>query len=135
MRNLLSEALTIIALLLAPLLTFGQAPNLGAASSFAVFTAAGQFSNTGATQIKGDIGTNVGAFSGFPPGIVVGSIHVVDAVSAEAATDVATAYGELSSLICGAVIGTTLGNVQILTPNIYCLGAASTLNGELILDG
>lgn len=33
------------------------------------------------------------------------------------------------------VIGTTLGNNQVLTPNIYCLGAASSLNGDLILDG
>ncbi|AEE53479.1 ice-binding family protein [Haliscomenobacter hydrossis] len=134
MKTFLPKYLIILLLALIPRLNYGQAPNLGSAASFAVFTAAGEFSNGGATQITGDVGTNVGAFTGFLPGIVVGSIHVVNTASAEAATDVATAYGELSSLDCGAMIGTTLGNGQVLTPNIYCLGAASTLDGELILD-
>jgi hypothetical protein len=86
-------------------------------------------------MVTGDIGTNVGAFTGFPPGIVIGAIHVADVVSAQAATDVMEAYGDLSAMTCGTVIGTTLGSGQILTPDIYCLGAASTLNGDLLLDG
>ncbi|MBK8450092.1 MAG: DUF3494 domain-containing protein [Saprospiraceae bacterium] len=122
-------------LFMMPNFVFGQIPNLGEATSFALFTAAGAFNNLGNTSIVGDIGTDVGAFSGFPPGIVVGEIHVADATSAQAATDVDVAYSYLSSLTCGMVIGTTLGNNQVLTPNIYCLGAASSLNGDLILDG
>jgi hypothetical protein len=134
-NNLLSCFMIGIALLCAPTKNFGQAPDLGAASSFALFTAAGAFNNLGITMVTGNIGTNVGAFTGFPPGIVIGQIHVADAISAQAATDVANAYGYLSSLTCGQVIGTTLGNGQVLTPNIYCLGAASNLNGTLVLDG
>ncbi|MGB3085216.1 MAG: ice-binding family protein, partial [Saprospiraceae bacterium] len=122
-------------LFMMPNFVFGQIPNLGEATSFALFTAAGAFNNLGNTSIVGDIGTDVGAFSGFPPGILVGEIHVADATSAQAATDVDVAYSYLSSLTCGMVIGTTLGNNQVLTPNIYCLGAASSLNGDLILDG
>jgi hypothetical protein len=114
---------------------YAQPVNLGSASSFAVFTAAGAFSNDGTTMVTGDIGTNVGAFAGFPPGIVIGSIHVADPVTAQAATDLALAYGQLIAMNCGQVLGTTLGNGQILAPNIYCLGAASVLNGDLILDG
>jgi hypothetical protein len=109
--------------------------NLGSTYSFAVFTGAGQFSNDGATVITGDIGTDVGAFSGFPPGIVNGTIHVTDAVSTQAAIDVDLAYAELAGTTCGLVLGTSLGNGQLLTPNIYCLGAAATINGNLILDG
>ncbi|MEO6130992.1 MAG: ice-binding family protein, partial [Saprospiraceae bacterium] len=109
--------------------------NLGTASTFALFTASGAFNNVGASFVVGDIGTNVGAFSGFPPGLVIGQIHVADAVSATAATDVAAAYGFLSGVSCDSTIGTTLGNNQILPPHIYCLGAASNLNGNLILDG
>ncbi len=135
LKTLLPNAITVITLLLVPLLTFGQAPNLGASASFALFTAAGSFTNDGATVITGNIGTNVGAFSGFPPGIVIGGIHVADALTAQAAADVATAYGELSTVLCDSVIGTTLGSGQTLTPNVYCLGGASVLNGELILDG
>ncbi|MCB0535254.1 MAG: DUF3494 domain-containing protein, partial [Saprospiraceae bacterium] len=83
----------------------------------------------------GDIGTNVGAFAGFPPGIVAGTIHVTDPVSVQAATDVEFAYSSFAPISCDLVIGTTLGNNQVLSPAVYCLGAASSLNGDLILDG
>ena len=135
MKKNLLKALTTVLLLLISILNFAQAPNLGATSSFAIFTAAGEVSNTGPTLVTGDVGTNGGAFNDFPPGIIIGQIHVTDAVSAQAAIDVAIAFGELSTLTCGSVLGTTLGNNQVLTPNIYCLGAASTLNGNLTLDG
>ncbi len=135
MKNLLIKEFLLFFLVLAPYIIFAQLPpNLGAAGSFAVFTSAGAFANAGNTVITGDIGTNVGAFSGFPPGIVIGNIHVADSVSAQAATDLAIAYGYLSSLTCDSVIGVGLGGGQILTPKIYCTGAATTLNGDLILD-
>jgi hypothetical protein len=124
-----------VTLLAFPSVSFAQAPNLGTCSSFALFTAVGAFNNVGATVITGNAGTNAGAFTGFPLGIVLGQIHVADAVSAQAAIDVATAYGDLNSVTCDSVIGTTLGNGQVLPPHTYCLGAASTLNGILILDG
>lgn len=112
-----------------------QGPNLGATSDFALFTAAGAFNNVGAsTVVKGDVGTHVGAFNAFPPGTLIGSRHIADAVSAQAAADVLTAYTYLDGLTCGSVLGTTMGSGQTLTPNIYCLGAASTINGNLILD-
>ncbi|MEI7726668.1 MAG: ice-binding family protein [Bacteroidota bacterium] len=102
-------------------------PPLGAAANFALFTAVGAFSNDGASYVTGDIGTNVGAFTGFPPCTVVGQIHVADPVSVQAAIDVDVAYSYLSGITCGVVIRTTLGNGQVLVPNVYCLGAASTL--------
>ncbi len=109
--------------------------NLGSTADFALFTAAGAFNNIGAaTVVTGDVGTFVGAFNAFPPGILVGDQHVADGVSAQAAADVLVAYSYLANLTCGQVIGTTLGNNQVLTPNIYCTGAASSLNGNLILD-
>ncbi len=119
-----------------PSLLFAQAPNLRSASGFALFTAAGAFNAAGAsTIVTGDAGTNVGAYNAFPPGILIGQSHVADAVSASAATDVLLAYGSVSKTTCGRVISTTLGSGQTLLPNVYCLGAASTINGELILDG
>lgn len=122
-------------LLFFPKINYGQAPNLGTASNFTLFTADGAFTNTGATNVTGDIGTNLGAFSGFPPGVVDGQIHVANATSSQAATDVITAYDFLTGVACGSTIGVTLGNNQILTPNVYCLtGAASTLNDTLFLD-
>jgi hypothetical protein len=134
MKQFTLYTFTTVFLLLLSSRAFAQTPNLGAAHSFAVFTAVGAFENSGPTVITGDIGTNVGAFAGFPPGVVIGSIHVADAVSAQAAIDVPIAYDFLAGLTCGAVIGTTLGGGQILTPNIYCTGAATTLDGNLTLD-
>ncbi len=116
-------------------LNYAQAPNLGTASTFALFTSAGAFNNTGASIITGDIGTNVGVFSGFPPGIVFGQTHVADAVSAVVAADVQLAYNSLAGVTCGVVLGVGLGNNQTLAPNVYCIGGAATLNGNLVLDG
>ncbi|HZV70930.1 MAG TPA: ice-binding family protein [Saprospiraceae bacterium] len=124
----------LFTLLFIPKICFGQAPDLGSASSFAVFTAVGAFSNDGATVVTGDIGTDAGSFTGFPPGIVIGEIHVADTEADDAAVDVMSAYSFLDALTCGTVIGVTLGGGQILTPDIYCAGAATTINGNLILD-
>ena len=124
-----------LCLLAIPFQALTQAPDLGASSTFTLFTAVGAFDNLGASIVTGDIGTDAGAFSGFPPGTVIGEIHVADPVSAQAAIDVDAAYGFLDGLTCGTVIGTTLGNNQVLTPDTYCLGAASTLNATLFLDG
>jgi|GEM_PF-964517 len=135
MKNRLLLFFAAVLLISFPKINYGQAPALGTTSGFALFTAVGAFSNTGATNVTGDLGTNVGAFSGFPPGTVLGQIHVADPVSAQAAIDVDVAYSNLGTVTCGAVIGTTLGNNQVLTPNVYCLGAASILNGDLTLDG
>ena len=135
MKNKLLCFVTAITLLLCSNTSFAQAPNLGSAASYALFTSVGAFNNTGPTVIKGDIGTNVGILNGFPPGVVMGQIHVQDASSAQAASDVALAYNSLSAVGCGAVLGVGLGNNQILAPNTYCIGAAATLNGNLILDG
>jgi len=115
---------------------FAQTPDLGSSSSFAVFTAIGAFNNVGAaTNVVGDVGTNVGAFNAFPPGVLVGDIHVADPVSVQAAIDVNLAYAFTAALTCGQVLTSTLGNGQVLTPNIYCIGEAATLNDTLYLDG
>ena len=135
MKNLLNSILAI-ALFLIPTMHFGQSPDLGTTSSFVLFTAVGAFNNIGAaTVVTGDVGTNVGAFNAFPPGTLVGNQHVADPVSAQAASDVDVAYMFMSTITCGTVIGTTMGSGQMLTPDVYCLGAASTINGDLILDG
>src|SRR5450759_3720992 len=134
MKNKLLPILTAVILLLISNVIFGQtAPTLGTTSNFALFTATGAFSVTGASTVTGNVGTHVGAFTGFPPGTLVGQIHVADPASAQAATDVAVAYTALTQ--GGTVIGVGLGNGQILLPGVYQTGAASTLNGNLTLDG
>ena len=116
--------------------SFGQTPPLGSAEDFVLFTAVGAFNNTGvSTVVVGDVGTNVGAFNAFPPGTLVGQIHVADPVSVLAAIDVEIAYNFLVAQTCAQVLSSGLGNGQILNPRIYCIDEASTINGNLILDG
>ena len=113
---------------------FAQAPVLGAASGFTLFTSAGELNNYGTSSITGDVGSNTVSTTGFPPGTIEGNIYnPPDAMLAQAATDLGTAYGYLSTL-GGTVIGVLLGNGQTLTPGTYQTGAASTLNGTLTLD-
>jgi LruC domain-containing protein len=132
MKNKLQILVAMAAILLLPKTNFGQAPNLGAVASYAIFTSAGAFNNTGSTTITGDAGTQAGAFNGSPT--VIGQIHVADAHSVSAANALGSAYSSLSGVTCGVVIGTTMGNSQVLTPNVYCMGAAATLNGTLTLN-
>jgi hypothetical protein len=136
MKNKLLTLLTAVILFLITSVIFGQAPNLGTTSSFALFTAAGAFTNVGAeTYVTGDVGNFVGEFSAFPPGTLVGHKHWLDPTSFAAAGDVALAYAFLFAKTPNDVIGVTLGNGQILGPGVHSTGAASTLNGNLILDG
>ena len=136
-KHMKSTFLIYILVILYPFSTIvkGQAPNIGSASSFALFTVDGAFSNTGnATLVTGDAGTNIGAFTAFPTGTIVGQIHVADAISTQTAIDVTSAYNDLKSRIGGSVISTTLEG-QHLLPGLYKLGAASSLNGDLVIDG
>lgn len=114
---------------------FAQAPDLGAASNFGLFTADGAFENTGTSTVIGDIGTDKGSFLGFPLGTVYGEIHVSDSVSAIAAIDINIAYTYLYDIISDSVLGAILGNNQTLIPNIYTITTLSQLQGNLILDG
>lgn len=79
------------------------------------------------------MGTNAGAYTGSPN--VDGQIHVEDVISNQAAIDLNLAYSNMSGITCASVLGVTMGGNQTLTPNIYCTGAASTLSGNLSLDG
>jgi hypothetical protein len=113
--------------------TLGQAPNIGINSSFTLFTAAGAFGNTGTTIIWGDVGTDVGAYTGSQT--VFGNVHVEDSVSAKAAIDLQIAYSYMLGLTCDSTIVTPFGEGLVLIPGrVYCLTSASDLNGNLILD-
>lgn len=125
-----------LSLFVMPTLIYAHAPALGSVSNFALFTSDGAFSNIGdQTVVTGNVGNHVGQFTAFTPGILYGEKHIADAVSTSAALDVATAYSDLFSLTCGEVIDTLLGTNQRLIPKVYCIGSASTLKGDLILDG
>ncbi len=135
MKNKLLLFVMAFILFTFPKANYAQAPNLGRDTSFVLFTSGGAFHCTGASYVTGDIGTFVGAYTGFPPGTLVGTSHIADSTAFYAKADLGVAYDYMSGLTCDTVIGVTMGNGQVLTPRVYCIGAASTLNGNLILNG
>ena len=127
----------ILSLLAFPTVGWAQAPNLGTTSSFALFTANGALTNVGSSTVAGDIGTNVGAFSGFNSATVTGSTHVGDASSGSVAVDVVTAYNSVTATPCSTTLSSPELGSQTLTPGVYCQVTAlpTTLTGTLTLSG
>ena len=111
-----------------------SAPSLGAAQPFAVL-AGTTVTNTGASVITGNLGVSPGsAVTGFPPGIVVGTIHAADAVALQAQNDLTTAYNALAAQPCTAdLTGQDLGGLT-LTPGVYCFSSSAQLTGTLTLN-
>lgn len=131
-KTFIAVLVTCFAILF-PKLLCAQAPNLGTVASYIFFTSSGNFTNNGFTEIIGNIGTDAGALTGFPPGIVIGETHVADPASAQAAIDACAAYSNLVGRTCGSIKGSSLTG-QVLTPGVYCIGQAATLGGTLTFD-
>ena len=94
-------------------------------STFAVLGGS-TVTNTGATSIGGNLGVSPGtAITGFPPGLVNGTIHSADATAAQAQIELTAAYNTAFNLACppgNVLTGTDLG------------GLYSSLRGILLRD-
>ncbi len=112
----------------------GTQPPLGTAGNFAVLGASA-VTNTGPTVVTGDVGVSPGtAVTGFPPGSVIGTKHVADAVALQAQNDVAVAYGDAAGQPCNVnLTGQDLGG-KTLTSGVYCFSSSAQLTGQLKLD-
>jgi hypothetical protein len=112
---------------------WGQS-SLGTAQAFAVLGGS-TVTNTGASVITGDLGVSPGsAVTGFPPGIVTGTIHAANATALQAQNDVTTQYNSLANAACLAnLTGQNLGGLT-LTPGVYCFNSSAQLTGTLTLD-
>ncbi|MDB5267563.1 MAG: hypothetical protein JWP58_603 [Hymenobacter sp.] len=136
MKKIILSALVSIGWLAGAQNSFGQAPTLTpTARSFTLFTAIGDVTSTGATSITGDIGTDKGALTVSSPGILAGTAHNGDGVSAVAADDVQTAYNSSAVFTTGTILSDPLGNRQDLSPDTYRVGTGTTVTGDLNLDG
>ena len=114
-----------------------QGVDLGTASSFAVLAGTPAVTSTGLTTVNGDLGIHPAvAVTGFPPGIVTGSIHAGDAVALQAKNDLAAAYGDAAGRAPATVVaGGALGG-RTLVAGVYASGGATLgLVGTLTLDG
>jgi len=121
--------------MLAPLTS---ADTLSTADAYAVL-AGSTVTNVDATIITGDLGVSPGtAVTGFPPGIVNGTIHTgTDAGVVQAQIDLTNAFTTEAAKPSTGNIGSGVLTGLNLGPGIYTVGAAtSNLTGTLTLhDG
>jgi hypothetical protein len=128
------KCLTVLALGCAALL-YGTSTAVGQLSSFAVLGGSTVTNTNTPTVVTGNLGVSPGSsVTGFPPGIVTGTIHAADGVAAGAQAELTQLYVTLASAQCNTVLtGQNLGGLT-LTPGIYCFASSAQLTGTLTLD-
>src|SRR5688572_10381267 len=84
---------TFLIVLFIPAVTCAQLPNLRTAAQFVLFTGVGAVGSTGISNIQGNVGSDIGAITGF--GGIPGTIYNDDAVTEQATIDVMAAYLQL----------------------------------------
>ncbi len=136
MKNFLPSTilsfLTAFSLLFLPNTNFGQAPDLGLAGNFVLFTPVGAVGSTGISNIYGNVGSDDGAITGFET--LNGLIYNADAITEQCSADLLVAYGQLNSTVATMFPIPVLGNGQVLFEGIYSIPQAASLNEELIFD-
>lgn len=114
-----------------------NAPNMGNATNFALYTVNGAITNTGSTNVLGDIGSPVGTISGF--GTIDGTIYDQSSANylSTVTTDVQNASKFLNNLTPTVTIPTsiTMGTLTPLTldSGVYSISGAVTID-TLVLD-
>ena len=111
-----------------------EAVEVGTTSNFAIL-AGETVTNTGATEITGDVGLYEGsAFPGAPDVTLHGEKHLSDTVAQIAKDDLVTAYNDLAGRT-PQLINRELGG-QTLLPGVYVSATNDfQLTGKLTLDG
>jgi Ice-binding-like/PEP-CTERM motif len=123
-----------LCLLVFPLFALTAQAQLGSAAMFGVLGAS-TVTNTGNTVIDGDLGVWPGSsITGFPPGIVNGTIYDGDAVAMQAQLDALAAYNFFQGLSPNQnLTGQNLGGLE-LTPGVYAYNSSAQLTGELMIN-
>lgn len=111
---------------------------LGAACSFGMLGATPSVTNTGPSNVTGDIGVwPAASIVGFPPGTLTGTQHPGDAVAQTAQGNLTTAYNQAAGAAGGAILVADIGGLT-LTPGVYKTTSSQPslgITGNLTLDG
>ena len=118
--------------LFTPKIIFSQAPPLGSAAEFALFSTNGAVTNMGISHITGNVGTNNGSSTGF--GNVNGVMNDGNGASAQCAADLLIAYNQLNSTTAGFFPASLMGNGDTLIAGVYQIAGGATLNLNLFLN-
>lgn len=128
--------LTFITFAALPINAEGASISLGSAINFAVLGAT-TVTNTGLSTITGDLGISPNAgtsITGFPPGIVIGTVHGNNSIAIQAQLDASSAYDQLgAAVVTQNLTDQSLGG-RTLTPGVYSFESSAMLIGTLTLD-
>lgn len=109
---------------------------LGGASNLAIL-AGSAITNTGATSVTGNMALSPGSsIGGFPPGILVGVIHINDEIATQAKLDLTAAYNDAAGRTTTDMV-TLSGNIGglTLTPGLYkSTSSLAISSGNLTFD-
>ena len=109
---------------------------LNGTSEFAILAGSG-ITNTGATNVTGDLGLSPGtSIGGFPPGILVGTKRINDALATQAKLDLTAAYNDAAGRTSTDIV-TLSGNIGglTLTPGLYkSTSSLAISSGDLTFD-
>ena len=110
--------------------------NLGICSTYAVM-AGSTVVNTGPTIITGDMGLSPGsAVVGFPPGIVIGTMHITDTMAAACAVDLTAAYNDAAGRTLAPIsISGNIGGMTLVGGLYKSTSGMAISGGDLTLDG
>jgi hypothetical protein len=131
MKNKLLYMVTAVTLL-SCVNASAQAPALGSTANYVLFSTNGAVSNSGISQLTGNVGTNNGLCTAF--GNVNGQMHSQDGSSSLCSSDLLIAYNQLNSAVPTMFPAPALGS-QTLSAAVYSISGNSTLNQTLVLDG
>jgi hypothetical protein len=99
--------------------------------------AGSSITNTGATNITGDLGLSPGtSIGGFPPGILTGTQHINNATASQAKLDLTAAYNDAAGRTSTDIV-TLSGNIGglTLTPGLYkSTSSLAISSGDLTFD-
>ncbi len=137
-KNKLLKAFTGLILLMTAGVSNGQtAPTLGNAAGFVLFTTNGAVTCSGTkylTHLTGNVGSDLpGSVTGF--GNVDGVMHIADGTTGLCTPDVVSLYTQLSTSIPTGPLTSPFGGGDTLVAGVYHAIGASTLTGNLILNG
>ncbi|MDF2450441.1 MAG: hypothetical protein K0R26_2945 [Bacteroidota bacterium] len=124
-------------LMVIPTQTTTQAPVMMSGAAGLAILAGSGITNTGATNITGDMGLSPGtSIGGFPPGILVGTQHINDAIANQAKLDLTAAYNDAAGRTATDIV-TIAGNIGglTLTPGLYkSTSSLAISSGDLTFD-
>ncbi|MGP8215229.1 MAG: ice-binding family protein [Bacteroidia bacterium] len=131
--NIIVASVTLLSF---PKINFGQAPDLGTAANFALFTSVGAVTNSGTTyltHVTGNVGTNSApTITGF--GNVDGVMtYTGNSLSAQCASDLLAASDSLGKVKVDSTLGLVIGGFT-LHSGTYLMPGAASLNGILTLN-